>query len=99
MKKLITHYSLLKSIEGQSLVEILVALGIAGLFIGAATSAVVVTLRKSLDIKNTQLANSFISDSSDGLRSLAESDWHKIYDLSKGSANQYFLVKSATSTA
>ena len=43
----------IKNISGQSLTEILIALGVGAILIGAATGAIVLSLRSSLDIRTT----------------------------------------------
>lgn len=88
-----------KNISGQSLTEILVALGIGAILIGAATGAIVLSLRSSLDIRTTQVATSLAQAYLDNAKALAESDWQKIYSpaAAKGSSSQFYL-SAATST-
>lgn len=88
----------IKNISGQSLTEILVALGVGAILIGAATGAIVLSLRSSLDIRTTQVATSLNQAYLDNVKALAESDWQKIYSLpaAKGPSSQFYLSASTS---
>lgn len=86
----------IKSKNGQSLIEVLLALGIAGILIGSAAAAISLALRQDLDIRTTQSANSLADGLINNIRTAAQSDWHILYDLQKGSGNKYFIVSSST---
>ena len=87
-----------KNISGQSLAEILIALGVGAILIGAATGAIVLSLRSSLDIRTTQVATSLNQGYLDNMKALAESDWQKIYNppAAKGSNSQFYLAASSS---
>ncbi len=80
--------------QGQSLIEILVALGVGVLLIGGVTALIGVDLRSSTDIKISQSASSLTQEVIDGAKSQAESDWNAFYALAKGTANPYYISSS-----
>ena len=87
--------------RGQSLVEILIAIGIGAILIGGATTAIIAILRSNLETRNVQIATSLSQEYLDSVQSLAESNWHIIYSPSsgKGSSSQFYLTASSTSFA
>lgn len=86
----------MKKAKGQSLVEILIALAISGILVGAAATGVTVYLRSNYETKLNQNATFLAQGLMDNVRSWAEGDWHRIYDLSKTSANKYSLITSSS---
>jgi len=88
----------IKSISGQSLVEIIIAITVGAILIGAASAAIVPILRSNLETRNVQTASSLAQEYLDNVQNLAESNWLNIYILpgSKGPSSQFYL--SATST-
>lgn len=85
--------------KGQSLVEILVALGIGVILIGGVTALITVNLRSSSESKTTQVASSITQEVIDGVRSKADADWNGFYALGKGSANKYYISSSTLAIA
>jgi hypothetical protein len=85
-----------KSSKGQSLVEIIVALGLVSLFIISAVGAIGIALRNGFDVRIAQFTNFLRQDYSEKIQAMAKSDWHKLYDLNKGSNYAYFLAISGT---
>ncbi len=96
--KLITHYSLLKTIKGQSLIEIIIAMAVGGLLIGAAVTTIVPMLRSNLETKNIQIATSLDQEYLDAIKNLAESNWFNIYSppSAKGPSSQFYLRATST---
>ena len=88
----------IKSISGQSLVEIIIAITVGAILIGAASAAIVPILRSNLETRNVQTASSLAQEYLDNVQNLAESNWLNIYipPGSKGPSSQFYL--SATST-
>jgi type II secretory pathway pseudopilin PulG len=82
--------------KGQALIEILIGLFVAGILISAATAAVVMALRSNLETKNFQTASALGQKLIDDVKTVAEADWHDIYNLAKGSGTQYFVAASGT---
>lgn len=86
----------IKKAEGQSLGEILIALAITGILVGAAATGVTVYLRSNYETKLNQNATFLTQELMDNVRSWAEGDWHRIYDLNKTPANTYSLITSSS---
>lgn len=86
------------SIKGQSLIEVLIAIGIGAILIGAATATIIPVLRSNLETRTVQIAGSLSQEYLDNLRSLAESNWYQVYNppTAKGPSSQFYL--NATST-
>ncbi|MEK9154723.1 MAG: prepilin-type N-terminal cleavage/methylation domain-containing protein [Patescibacteria group bacterium] len=78
--------------KGQSLIEIIIALAIGVIFIGAAVGAVALSLRSNLDTRTTQTADNLARELVDNVSVIAESDWIKIYNLTKTS--NYYIDSS-----
>jgi type II secretory pathway pseudopilin PulG len=89
------------NIKGQSLIEVIIGIAVAGILIGATTAATVVMLRSNFDTKTAQIASFLASEYLDNLQSLAYSDWQKIYTppASKGADSQFYLNASGTTFA
>ena len=85
--------------KGQSLVEILVAIGVGAILIGGAVGVISPILKSNLETKNIQVASSLAQQYLDNLRNIAEADWSNIYNppALKGSDSQFYL-SSASST-
>ncbi|MFB6212797.1 MAG: LamG-like jellyroll fold domain-containing protein [Candidatus Magasanikbacteria bacterium] len=84
--------------SGQSLIEILIALSIGAILIGAASSAVVLVLQSGETSQRQQTATSLAQSYLQKVRTLARSDWSSIYDLKKTSSTKYFLEASSSQT-
>jgi Tfp pilus assembly protein PilV len=82
--------------KGQALIEILIGLFVAGILISAATAAVVMALRSNLETKNFQTASALSQKLIDDVKTVAESDWHNIYNFTKGPDTQYYVAASGT---
>lgn len=82
--------------EGQSLIEILVAVSVAAIFIGGISFVISAALRSTSETETAQIASSLARNYLDSVRSVAESDWNAIYNLSgKGPSSQFHLVPSS----
>ncbi len=88
----------LKPISGQSLVEILIAIGIGAILIGAATATIIPVLRSNLETRTVQVAGSLSQEYLDNIQSLAEFNWLKIYNppVAKGPSSQFYLTATST---
>ncbi|KKS82844.1 MAG: protein of unknown function with transmembrane region [Candidatus Wolfebacteria bacterium GW2011_GWC1_43_10] len=71
-------------------------MAVASLLLAGATAAILGVIRHNFESKGNQIANALASDLFSNVGSFAESDWHNIYNLPKGSGNQYYLVSSST---
>jgi type II secretory pathway pseudopilin PulG len=98
IKKLNAKRYTLNPNSGQSLVEIMVAIGIGAILIGGATAVIVPILRSNLETRNVQIANSLTQEYLDKIQSLAESDWYIIYSppSAKGPSSQFYLAPTST---
>lgn len=70
--------------KGQSLIEIIIGISIAGILAGGATTAIALILRSNFDAKTTQTASFLASEYLDNIGSIAESNWLRIYCLPDG---------------
>ncbi len=86
----------LSSRRGQSLIELLIALGIGTLFIIGAIGALSVTLRLDSQTTHSQpgieLANELIEE----LRTISNADWHTLGDLTQDGATVYQITPTPT---
>ncbi len=91
--------------RGQSLIEIIIGISIAGILVGGATTAIALILRSNFDAKTTQTASFLASEYLDNISSIAESNWLKIYCLpdgncpgaTKGPDSKFYLNLSGSS--
>ena len=87
----------IKSISGQSLVEIIIAITVGAILIGAASAAIVPILRSNLETRNVQTATSLAQEYLDNVQNLTESNWLNIYNLTpKGPSSQFYLRATST---
>ncbi|MHB9019585.1 MAG: LamG-like jellyroll fold domain-containing protein [Minisyncoccota bacterium] len=83
---------------GQSLVEILVGLGVISIMVGASTYALVTVLRSSTITEQSQSAGLIGNSLLESVSTLSEANWNAVYNLQKTLSNHYFLIKSSAST-
>ncbi|MEK7149908.1 MAG: prepilin-type N-terminal cleavage/methylation domain-containing protein [Patescibacteria group bacterium] len=84
--------------RGQSLIEILVGLGVGAIIIIGVSTLMVSNLKSSLSVKVNQAASSLAQELINSVKSIAESDWRLVYsNLSKGSAYNYYVATSTKS--
>ncbi len=82
------------NIKGQSLIEIIIAMAIGTILIGASVGSIVLLLKYNLNTKTVQIASSLNRQMMDDIRSISESDWLNIYNKNKGVSNQYYISSS-----
>ena len=93
MKKLLfSNFYFLFSKTGQSLVEILVALGVGTILIIGATGVIIPSLRANTQADKIQVSAALGKELIENTRAFSEGDWHNISNLATSSANKYFLV-------
>lgn len=90
--------SFLGAQRGQSLIEVIVAIGVAAIFLGAGVTAIAPIIRSNLETRTVEFADSLAQNYANKLKNLSESNWTTLYNLSKGSGNNYMLVASGTQT-
>lgn len=96
-----------KNNSGQSLIELIIALTIGGIFITAAVSAVYLIIRNNSEVRTNQIATFLAQEYFDNLNTIASSRWLEIYcppsgvcpGSAKGSSSQFHLVASGTTYA
>lgn len=85
--------------KGQSLIEILIALGIGAIIVLGASSLIASSLRGSSTTKLIQESSFLGEELFSAVKSMADSEWHKIYCpvngvapcLAKGTGNPYYI--------
>lgn len=87
--------------SGQSLIEVLIAISVGAILIGAATTAIIPVLKSNMETFTVQTAGSLAQEYLDNIQSLAEYDWYKIYNppASKGASSQFYLFPTGVSYA
>lgn len=81
--------------KGQSLVEILIAVGISAALIGSVVSTYVVSLRSNANARLSAIGTQLAQETYDNVKALGEADWHTVYSVTKG-ANQHLVFSEDT---
>ncbi len=81
--------------KGQSLVEILVALGVGTILIIGATGVIIPSLRANTQADKILVSSALGKELIENVRVFSEGDWHNIFNLATSSANKYFLVPAS----
>jgi type II secretory pathway pseudopilin PulG len=81
--------------KGQSLMEVLIAIGIAAALIGSVVSTYVVSLRSNANARLSAIGTQLAQETYDNIKALSEADWHSIYLVTKGA--NYHLSLSGDS--
>lgn len=82
--------------NGQSLIEILIALAIGALLIGAAAIGIMFMIRATGTNQNLQTASGLVREVVEKLRAWSGADWQNVYSLNKGLTTSYFLTATGT---
>jgi Tfp pilus assembly protein PilV len=69
--------------KGQSLVEVIVAIGIAAVFLGAGVAAISPIIKNNLETRTIQFADSLAQDYANKASNFSQSNWTSLYNLSK----------------
>lgn len=85
-----------KNSSGQSLVEIIIALTIGGLLIGAASAVIAVMLKSDSALRLRQTGVALNRSLMEEAHSFADGNWNEIYALTKGSSVSYYFLPSST---
>lgn len=83
--------------KGQSLIEILVAIGVGVIMLVGAITALVPVIKSSSDVNRSQIGAALAKELLDNIRVFAEGSWHNIDTLATTSANKYFLSTATSS--
>lgn len=81
--------------NGQSLIEVFVALGVGILIVGGVTGSFLV-IGKNNDLSKKNRDATITNDALlDAVKAIADGSWTTLYALNKGTANRYYLVNTA----
>lgn len=83
--------------SGQSLIEILVAIGVGTIMLLGAITALSPVIKSQTDANRSQVGAALGKELLDNLKIFAEASWHNLDGLATSSVNKYFL-NTATST-
>ena len=98
------NFSIVQSFNsqrGQSLAEILIAIGVGAILIGGTIGIMSPILRSNSETKNIQIATSLAQQYLDNLRNISEASWFNIYNppAAKGANSQFYLNATGTTYA
>ncbi len=82
--------------SGQSLIELIVAIGLGIIFITGAIGALTVTLRLSSETNKGQPALELSRETAQQLRTLVNNDWHVLDSLTKDGSTRYSISNTAS---
>ncbi len=77
-----------KHFEAQSLIEILIGLGVVAVVFSSITGLMYVSLQNSKNSRERALAQTLIDDSSSAISGIINSDWHSLY-ISEGGVSYW----------
>jgi Tfp pilus assembly protein PilV len=90
------HYS---NRRGQSLVELLIAVGVGAVMILGAITLIAPALQASSQVAQAQTAGAGAWELMNNVRGWSENDWHNLYNLSKTSSSPYFMIAGTSTIA
>jgi Tfp pilus assembly protein PilV len=73
--------------QGQLLIEVLIAVVVGAVFLVGATAALLSVIRTNFENRGNQVAGTLAYEQLNKVVASADSDWHSVYDLSKGQTN------------
>lgn len=83
--------------NGQTLIEILIGLGVAAIIIGGAVYSIVFTLSSGSETEKKQVATGLARELIDQVRTVADANWLDLYNLpSKATSSSYYVMASGT---
>lgn len=82
--------------QGQSLVELIVAMAIASILIVGGVAAILPILKTTTDVGRIQAASALGKELLDNVRVLAEGDWHVIDAIPATSARRSYLIATSS---
>ncbi|GEM_PF-1163838 len=80
--------------KGQSLIELIIALGIGVAMMSVASSGLFLVLRSGQLAQQNEVSSNLAGSLIDGVAAVSQGNWHSIYDLNKGSSNHYRVSTS-----
>lgn len=80
--------------RGQSLIEILIAIAVGVIMIGAAAVVIVPALKTNVDVNKARVGADLGRALFENARVYTEADWHNVYGLGRGAANTYYITST-----
>lgn len=77
--------------SGQSIAEVLVAVAVGVILVGAAASLILPSLKSNTQVTNVQEGTILAKGLLDNMKDYSEGSWNKLLTLSTGSLNTYYL--------
>ncbi|MEX1013751.1 MAG: LamG-like jellyroll fold domain-containing protein [Candidatus Paceibacterota bacterium] len=87
---------IIKNESGQSLIEIIIALSIGAILIGAASTAIITVLNSNSSSEIQRQSTVMTQDMVERIRSYADANWNNLNSLDKGFDNSYYFTVSST---
>jgi prepilin-type N-terminal cleavage/methylation domain-containing protein len=84
------------SAQGQSLVEVLVAIAVGAILIGGAASIMVPTLLENKQVGNVQAQTELADELANNVKAWAAGGWNNVLGIATGTANTYYLNTSSS---
>ncbi|MBI2623600.1 MAG: prepilin-type N-terminal cleavage/methylation domain-containing protein [Candidatus Liptonbacteria bacterium] len=91
-----THHSQLATRCGQSLIEVLIALLVGAIMIGAGATLIAPVLKSNTQTLRAQVGGSLAKELMQNVSVWADSDWNGVLALATTSANRYYLTTSTS---
>lgn len=82
--------------RAQSIVEVLIAIGIGVLFVGAAISLIMPSLQAGSQATSVQASSALAKGLLDNVRTWSEGNWNNILNLATGAGHRYYLNTTAS---
>jgi type II secretory pathway pseudopilin PulG len=86
----------MKNRQGQSIVELIVAMAVGVILLVGGVAAIVPMLKASKNVAQIQAASALGKELFENVRVLAEADWHALDGLSTSSAGRYYIIASTS---
>jgi len=87
-----------KDKKGQSLIELIIGIGVVAILVSSFVSAIVIAVRINQQSALSKTASDLSQELSDKARSVTEGSWTKLYSLSlKASTSTYYVVSGVDS--
>lgn len=83
--------------KGQSLVELMIAIGISAILVGGISTTYITSLKSNANARLSSVSAQLAQELYDNIKALSDSNWNSIYLLIKGS--NYFLNLSGNTFA
>lgn len=90
------HCSSRRSREGQSLIEVLVAVVIGTILTIVAITVISPALKSSSDTARIQTASALGRELLDNVKVFVKADWHNLTNLNAGASNHYYINASSS---